>query len=1484
MSSRRSPQGTRSVAAGTAVGLAVASTAFTLVAGPVAAAPAKPAPKPADGALSVDQAMAQAKRTGKPVEATAAGTSTSTFTARPDGTIELTQSAVPTRTRVDGRWKDLDPTLVRQADGSITAAVTTNPIRVSAGGTGPLAEMTSGDRALSVTAPLALPAPTLDGPTATYAEVLPGVDLTVRVTGEGAFSHVFVVKNRTAAANPKLAALDLTTSTKGVTLAADTAGNITGRDRAGKTVLTAPSPAMWDSTAGAGTQSAPAERHATSGPDAPGEGAKTAAIGVKVAPGKLRLTPSRAMLADAKTAYPVFIDPTFTWTPVGPKMSGWASISYQHQSTNYWKNTPDLIGRMQVGNSGSQRSNTLINFPVPHSTLTGATINSATFKITNTKSWSCTDKTVNVYAPGTTLSSGNATWNYWESQSKGPLAASKSFAHGYSGCDAAGVSFDISSQIRTDVTNKKPTRTLWMVAANEASDTQSWKEFLETSPTLTIQYNHKPNTPTGMTTSPKTACTATTPTVVGDGSVSLYAPVSDRNGGTLGVAFKLWKTTDTTQTALASSNPSLLTYSSGSTAVLVVPVTTLRTAAAGAITNFSWKVQATDFGATSDWSATCTFKFDPTRAGAPNVGQPQTQPVIGKPVSFAVTPPDTGSTPSSYVYQLNGLPPSTVTATSGNATITLTPPRFTNTLTVTSLSTGGNAGESASVTFNAEPAAVATDGDLTGDDTTDLLTVGGVNGIPAGVWLATGMNSGAVRTAMTNVGALGNGTSGTNSPTDFNGAQVVAGRFFGSGLQDVLVYYPGGVNPGAAGILRGNGDGSVIQSQLSGNQQSVMREQLLDGTGNQPLQLANAGDSRRLGSVYPDLIGVSGDPANGFHLTYYPNLGMTGGYIGTFDLSAATPTGGADWNNWTIATTQLAGGTAMFLWNRTTGALHLWTNLTVNPDTAQLTYTPYTVSSNWNAGAALTLRAGDINSDGTPDLWTIGTAGATRAHLVDLSPTPTITAQQPQTLSTATHTYPLNEGVGGATVTTVADTTGTKPLTAAGNVRWHEGDLFDPSIRMNTDAGATVGDATGTGYLASSGTLVDTTKSFSLSVWAKPTAAGGIILSEDGSRSARFILWQEDTDKTWRFGMARSDGPGWAYDQAVSSTPVQLGVWSHLVAVYNASTATMALYVNDVLAGTASHAAAVAWPTTGNFVVGRYLYNSAPSSYYKGQISNVQIWNRSLDPAEATAPGNYSQQRPAPNLRDVTGDGRTDMLITQANGDVVLRRGTNLDGVGTFDTGIVVCGGCWRYDSFTLADANNDGKIDLFMRYTSTGDMYVYPNTVGTGDPVWGNRVLVCGGCDNFTLADLDDVTRDGKTDLFVRETSTGNMYLYPGNGTGGAITWGSRFLLCGLCTGFDIASVEDVNNDGKVDLFVRQASTGDMYVYPNTATSGNPVWGPRVLVCGLCRDFGVASLGDVTNDGKTDLVVRRNSAGTMILYPGTAPVGSIAWGSPSFL
>jgi microcystin-dependent protein len=105
-------------------------------------------------------------------------------------------------------------------------------------------------RSLTLSLPTAvasLPAPTLDGPTATYANILPDVDLKVTADTQGGFSEVLVVKNAHAAANPALATLDFPTHTHNVALSADAAGNIRAKDTTGRTVFSAPAPLMWDS-------------------------------------------------------------------------------------------------------------------------------------------------------------------------------------------------------------------------------------------------------------------------------------------------------------------------------------------------------------------------------------------------------------------------------------------------------------------------------------------------------------------------------------------------------------------------------------------------------------------------------------------------------------------------------------------------------------------------------------------------------------------------------------------------------------------------------------------------------------------------------------------------------------------------------------------------------------------------------------------------------------------------------------------------------------------------------------------------------------------------------------------------------------------------------------------------------------------------------------------------------------------------------------
>ncbi|MET7666955.1 hypothetical protein [Micromonospora luteifusca] len=304
------------------------------------------------------------------------------------------------------------------------------------------------------------------------------------------------------------------------------------------------------------------------------------------------------------------------------------------------------------------------------------------------------------------------------------------------------------------------------------------------------------------------------------------------------------------------------------------------------------------------------------------------------------------------------------------------------------------------------------DKDLNGDGVADLVAVGGPgSALDSGVWSAlglksrkTGVGTGQVQTPATNIGLLGNGVTGNESGADFDGAQVITGRFTGTERQDFLYYYPSGTAAGIGGIIRGAGDGTMPSPY--NNQFTIGYESLIDANGNSPLQLANAFQADGVDTGIPDLFGIAGDATNGYRLGYHPNYYAPGLYWGVTDLTNPTPTGGADWQNWTIASTETASGVALFLRNAGTGHLYLWTGVTMvdNGDgTGTLTHTQYQVAANWNTGVAISsLQAADINADGTPDLWAVLPNGTYRAYLISglsNSGTATVTATRAQRLA-----------------------------------------------------------------------------------------------------------------------------------------------------------------------------------------------------------------------------------------------------------------------------------------------------------------------------------------------------------------------------------------------------------------------------------------------------------------------------------------------------
>ncbi|MFI0896955.1 LamG domain-containing protein [Streptomyces sp. NPDC020983] len=1264
MANRPRKNASRKGAAGLALGALTAAFLVALPLGPAAAEggiPASPsAGGSAHGPLSADQAAAKAQKTGRPVVASALTTAISQTTANPDGTLTLTQTAAPTRVLKDGAWTAIDPTLTANGDGTLSPGAVPGSVVLSGGGTGPLLSLHTGGQGFTLTLPTALPRPTLSGPSAVYAGVLPGVDLTVTVGPTGSVSDVLTLHTPAAAHNPRLGALlDAgIATTPGLTTTADANGDVQVRDAAGHPVYTAPTPLAWDSADATAATAEPGTADArASSARGRGAAARSLPVGVTAGRGKLALTPPAGLLDASDTRWPVYLDPTYS---PAYGASGWASPGSGVPSQNFWKSSVSYTGDAEVGPSGDVQDEaiSLFNFPVT-TALKTAKIFSAHFDITETYSWACLtsghNQTVDLYAPTKVLSSSNATWNSW-SGSLGSKVDSQSFAMGYSSsCPAGGAPpFDVTSTITKDITAGTTAQTFAM-RADSRTDNYALKRFNPKTAQLVITYDKYPNTPKGLFTSPPTNCSNT---VLGDTAVSLYAPVSTPTGAALTTTFTLYKTADTAKTNLLTPANGIAadTYhgASGQNAVLKVPETFFKAKAAGANTSFTWRVQTSDGTLASPWSATCAFSWDASRPGAPGVNPAASPPdgshtcptldapdtgsaqPLGARCSFDVTPP-TGGTISGYAYQLNQSAPVTVDAT-GPTTITVQVSRLVNTLTVNAVSPGGNLGSPTFVEFTGTAITPpARDGDINLDGTPDLVTVGGPGtGMPSGAWLATGHQDGTVNQAASDIGANGlqkDGLATTAPPADWDGAQAVTGDFCGNGAQDVLAYFSGDgsgdivCNDGSSDPLEPGSPTTVGQSSAS---YEIPAGSFADADGTPATQVVAAGDTSGAGTGRPDLLATVGDQlylAYSFTANAYGTMSDPdwGGCANCYALSSFTsPDGGMDWSSWTIATAQLGSGTAMYLWKPSTGELDLWTGLSLAQDGTSLTTTGrYRIAqSGWhtNPSGPLSLRAADLTGNGVPSLWAVDlttgeVACSTPSALADGAQFDATTTK----LLTADHSWQfadIGDNDDGAVFTGSADSTGSLPLapvtSGTSAARWNTGDLFSPDVLLNGTAASDL----------HAGAAVGLKQSFTVSLWANPSAYGGAVLSQDGgSYSGVSIL---ATAGGWQASLNTGDGSAGGAD-VITGGRTQLNTWTHLTLTYNSAIGVADLYVNDTYVATGAHAAP-ATGASGGFHLGSDLVNKSRADFYAGQVADVQIWaGHAIAPPQPSTPPGYHQ-------------------------------------------------------------------------------------------------------------------------------------------------------------------------------------------------------------------------------------------------------------------
>lgn len=526
---------------------------------------APPVAVPITEAPDTATALRAARAQGTEVEAVSMRTSTREVFAQPDGRLKASLSTVPQRVQRDGKWLPINTELAA-GDGRVEPKAAGLGLAFSGGGESePLVRLSKDGKSFALTWPGKLPAPSVDGSTAKYADVLPGVDLRMTARNDG-YEQLVVVKTREAAQHVKNIRFGL--KTDGLELKPGVNGSFTMVDAAGAKVFEVPSSLMWDSKQRGYTEAPRTDREL---------------VGVEIAADALTLVPHQGLLNDPATVYPVYIDPA----PYESGNNGWTTVyddgthamregthwngkDTEAENPDYWwiKTNPTA----RSGRAYGWNLKTRTYFQYNTSFLDGKRISSARLDVEVVHSASCygSDHNHRLYQSRWDVDA-NTNWNNqpadWGSIKEIGIPSV------YSGCSGHKfLSFD--SPNFPDQIDKKGNSTFSIRAADEGHQ-DYWRKFSPGATKLVIYYNGQANIPKDPATEPDPKACANCGGVpwVGDSTIRLKAAqVSDSDGDQVQ---SIWDVFDTDRDHPETQNKRVFwgaVVGSGSPAAVDVPL------------------------------------------------------------------------------------------------------------------------------------------------------------------------------------------------------------------------------------------------------------------------------------------------------------------------------------------------------------------------------------------------------------------------------------------------------------------------------------------------------------------------------------------------------------------------------------------------------------------------------------------------------------------------------------------------------------------------------------------------------------------------------------------------------------------------------------------------------------------------------------------------------------------------------------------------
>ena len=242
---------------------------------------------------------------------------------------------------------------------------------------------------------------------------------------------------------------------------------------------------------------------------------------------------------------------------------------------------------------------------------------------------------------------------------------------------------------------------------------------------------------------------------------------------------------------------------------------------------------------------------------------------------------------------------------------------------------------------------------------------------------------------------------------------------------------------------------------------------------------------------------------------------------------------------------------------------------------------------------------------------------------------------------------------------------------------------------------------------------------------------------------------------------------------------------------------------------------------------------------------------------------------------DLDGDGRTDLVTTNYFGNSISVLKNTGNGTVSFaaktdyPTGLVPRG-------LAIGDLDGDAKPDIAVVNNTDNTLSIFRNTTANGVISFAARVNYPATefPYNVAIADLDG---DGKKDIVVSNNGTvKTVSVFKNISTAGNISFAARTDFV-TASGSQSISTGDIDGDGKPDIAVANFYSSSVSVLRNNSTAGTISFDTKVDLSTDANPFSL-SMADIDGDGKTEISVCNQLAGTVSVFKNRSTGGSVVF------